>query len=159
MANKARIQGRNQGERRVSTQDHREALRAGARVLADPNAQAESLEAAEELCEQTEKICDELESLRAILRTALWTFEHQGAGRGSSRELIEEALRSARDDIDMLEHAVDAPGLRFCRAQYRIDLAFAIAKHLDTFGTPMSEGELTVARAVEAEQARARGAS
>ncbi|MFZ5895326.1 MAG: hypothetical protein ACOY0T_30000 [Myxococcota bacterium] len=140
MANRTRIQGQNQGEA-VSADIHRAAKRMGF----DPGqTDADGLPTAVEV-----------EALRDLASKALRTFERIGSASPDGKEVLLEALLCARDDIELFENAPPELNMAFCRAQYRIDLAIALADYVDEFGLPETAERREAREMVAAEFASA----
>ena len=161
MANRARKQGQRQGAKLISSTKTKRtpvpaglrgsaALRAAGRVLADPDAEAESEQAAHDLVDQVDRAADELDALRDLVRLVVASFTSDGAPFPTGADMVREALKCARDDLELLEHA-DGP-MTFVRAQFRIDVGFALARYLDAFGYPQSAGDREVGAQLQAEQ-------
>ena len=161
-ANRARKQGQRQGAKPISSTKAKRApvraglrgsaaLRAAGRVLADPDAEAESEQAAHDLVEQVDRAADELEALRELARLVMASFTSDGQPFPTGADMVSETLKCARDDLELLEHASSGP-MPFVRAQYRIDVGFALARYLEAFGYPKNAAELDVGAQLQAEQ-------
>jgi hypothetical protein len=105
----------------------------------------------------------ELVMLRRIVKTALTTFESEGYGSPSAKELLGEALRCARDEFDLIGDAQAAgtgvESMVYARAYHRTRLAIELAEYLETFGHGESEEERKVRESFDRMEAAQGGAS
>jgi hypothetical protein len=76
----------------------------------------------------------ELTALRKLADTAEHIFDHQGIHTKAPMQILQEALRSAQDDIVQLSDSEGADSMSYRRAELRLDLALALAEYRATFG-------------------------
>jgi hypothetical protein len=76
----------------------------------------------------------EIRQLRCIAAKAIGIFQFADTSPSSSNELLRDALRCARTDLDLLRSAELVEESAYDRAQQRIGLAGALGAYLDRFG-------------------------
>ena len=75
-----------------------------------------------------------MRQLRCIAAKAIGIFQFEDRSPSSSNELLRDALRCARTDLDLLRSAELVEEGAYDRAQQRIGLASALGAYLDRFG-------------------------
>ena len=98
----------------------------------------------------------ELETLRAVARTAAGIFEAEGLRPRSPLDILRETLLCAQSDFEVIEYACTSDsgvveGMVFRRAELRIDLGLALAAYCEKFGWPERADEDTNSESEAAE--------